>query len=130
VCRSDWVDLENVVTHEAGHFLGLGHSTVQNSTMVANAGLGETTNRSLEVDDEMGICSIYASNPRPACRESDFQPDHGFTPMCGDPITTGEGCAATVVGVGARTQATGGRRAPLATFVLALIALCWSRRRS
>jgi MYXO-CTERM domain-containing protein len=52
-------DLPNVVTHEAGHFLGLAHSDEPNSTMWYDANASDTDKRSLEADDEAGICAIY-----------------------------------------------------------------------
>lgn len=131
-CRADWVDLENVVTHEAGHFLGLGHSLVAGSTMIANAGLGEITNRSLELDDHAGICSIYTTFPTPSCNDTAFQPDHGFTAMCGEPMTSSDGCAATVVGAqrhGTRTRTRNSQLEGLGIFALALTALALVRRR-
>jgi hypothetical protein len=63
------MDVQNTVTHEAGHVLGLGHSlsqycppnvTVANeATMCATASLGETAKRTLAPDDVAGICAIY-----------------------------------------------------------------------
>jgi hypothetical protein len=52
-------DLRNVATHEAGHFLGLSHSDVPNSTMWCDADPQETSKRSLAPDDIQGLCSIY-----------------------------------------------------------------------
>jgi MYXO-CTERM domain-containing protein len=60
-CRgdSDLVDLRNVVTHEAGHFLGLSHSDVESSTMWCDARAGDVNKRSLSADDIAGLCDIY-----------------------------------------------------------------------
>jgi hypothetical protein len=52
-------DLLNVATHEAGHFFGLGHSDVPESTMWCDAAPDETLKRSLAEDDEDGICAVY-----------------------------------------------------------------------
>lgn len=46
----------NVVTHEMGHFLGLGHSQVLGSTMFYALSLGQSQ---LADDDKSGIYSIY-----------------------------------------------------------------------
>lgn len=58
--NDDITDLRNVVTHEAGHFLGLAHSDVEESTMWCDARPGETTKRDLAPDDAAGMCAIYA----------------------------------------------------------------------
>lgn len=53
------MDVQNVVTHEAGHVLGLGHSLVAGATMEASAPNGETSKRTLAQDDVQGVCEIY-----------------------------------------------------------------------
>lgn len=53
------VDLPNVATHEVGHFFGLAHSNVDDSTMACDALPGQTDKRSLAVDDRAGMCAIY-----------------------------------------------------------------------
>ncbi|HEU4383895.1 MAG TPA: matrixin family metalloprotease [Anaeromyxobacteraceae bacterium] len=55
------VDVRNVVTHEAGHVLGLGHSEVSAATMYPSALSGETAKRTLDPDDVAGLCAIYPS---------------------------------------------------------------------
>ncbi len=55
-------DIQNTVTHEVGHVLGLGHSTDPDSTMNANAFPGETGKRSLDADSRQFICDVYPVN--------------------------------------------------------------------
>jgi hypothetical protein len=59
-CGDTMLDLQNTMTHEAGHVLGLGHSTVLGSTMEAEAvrGLAESAKRTLEDDDRTGYCTL------------------------------------------------------------------------
>ena len=60
------IDVANTVTHEAGHFLGLDHSTAPESTMYATAPIRETKKRTLDQDDVNGVCEIYPLDLAPA----------------------------------------------------------------
>lgn len=48
--------LGNVITHEMGHFLGLGHSQVSGSTMFYALSRGQSQ---ISADDKAGVYSIY-----------------------------------------------------------------------
>lgn len=89
-------DLLSVLTHEAGHFLGVGHSDSKGSTMFARYDRGETHQRILSPDDVNAICSIYRPDGTravlndkvtvaPGC---DPTPRGGFTRECEDAPTT------------------------------------------
>jgi hypothetical protein len=52
-------DLQNALTHEVGHFLGLAHSDDPEATMYASAVRGETVKRSLSDDDVAGARALY-----------------------------------------------------------------------
>jgi hypothetical protein len=84
-CPAGSVDLQNVITHEAGHFLGLGHSDDTRATMAARAQVGEIRKRDLADDDRAGLCDIYGELPAQACDAFAFEPDRGFSPMCMPP---------------------------------------------
>ena len=53
------IDVQNTVTHEAGHSLGLDHTDDPRATMYASAPSGQTSKRILGSDDIAGICAIY-----------------------------------------------------------------------
>ncbi len=74
------VDLENVLTHELGHYFGLAHTTVPEATMYASAAAGETIKRDLDADDIAGICAVYPTGS-PA-GECDFTPRGGLVLHC------------------------------------------------
>ena len=58
-CSLAMIDLQNTITHEAGHLLGLGHTNVRGATMEASTDSNrETSKRSLERDDVDGYCSL------------------------------------------------------------------------
>jgi len=57
-CGNDY-DLQNVLTHEFGHFLGLGHSPEDDATMYATAAHCEIAKRDLADDDIAGVETLY-----------------------------------------------------------------------
>jgi hypothetical protein len=70
-CTLQMIDLQNTITHEAGHLLGLGHSPVMGSTMEASTQSNpETTKRTLEADDRAGYCALNLPTP-PTCGGGD-----------------------------------------------------------
>lgn len=67
------VDVRNVLTHEVGHLIGLGHPNGKpDATMWRKARVGEIKKRSLEPDDIDGLCHIYPD-------------DHQTTTSCTQP---------------------------------------------
>lgn len=52
-------DLQNVLTHELGHTLGLGHSARPDAAMYAQTTRGEVSKRSLTDDDDEGVRALY-----------------------------------------------------------------------
>ena len=53
------MDIQNTVTHEAGHSIGLDHTDDPTATMYATAPEGETSKRQLHPDDIRAVCAIY-----------------------------------------------------------------------
>jgi MYXO-CTERM domain-containing protein len=100
-------DLRSIVTHEAGHFIGIGHSGVEEATMFAEADRESVDKRTLAEDDLEAVCAIYppgdldqSCNPSPMgglelnCETNDV----GEPLACDDPASApgdGGGCSAT-----------------------------------
>lgn len=61
-------DVQNTITHELGHALGLDHSKDPEATMYFMAPSGDITKRDLAPDDIEGLCTVYA--PVPATDEA------------------------------------------------------------
>jgi MYXO-CTERM domain-containing protein len=75
-------DLLSVMTHEAGHFLGLAHSADTSAVMYAFYQPGSIT---LQPDDIQGICAIY--------------PPDGTRSTSAGPVTGGQCCNVPVGGL-------------------------------
>lgn len=76
--RGDQAKLLNVVTHEVGHYLGLGHSTDPTAMMY---GYYSPQRAKLSDDDRDGICAAYPPTRGGACAEP--EPQFGFSRYCG-----------------------------------------------
>ncbi|HKQ69750.1 MAG TPA: matrixin family metalloprotease [Polyangiaceae bacterium] len=95
-------DLQSILTHEVGHFLGLAHSQACDApdgrgcpTMDPVYRQGSDDFRSLEADDVAGICTIYPADRN--ATDNSCRPRHGFSSDCG---STGDskGCCTTAPG--------------------------------
>lgn len=69
------VDVQNIMTHEVGHFLGLDHSQMrsyrgdgvpEDATMWALTFPNEIKRRTLDADDEAGVRAIYPADEAPS----------------------------------------------------------------
>ena len=76
-------DLASIVTHEIGHFIGIGHTEVENATMFASADRTSVEKRTLEQDD---IATPSATSTRPTAatwtRRCDATPTGGLELNC------------------------------------------------
>jgi hypothetical protein len=76
-------DLQSIITHEVGHFLGLAHSHIDGATMEARYDRGQTGLRTLEVDDQEGICTIYpTTETRTTDKPGDAKPAKIVADQC------------------------------------------------
>ncbi len=107
------IDIQNTITHEVGHFVGLDHAPENAATMFASAAVGETLKRSLESDDIEGVCSIYPTDARTeACTAP---PPHTKTDDTSD-----DGCCTTAPGSPSRT--------PIYAILAGIGLVIWRRR--
>lgn len=88
-------DLQSIMAHEAGHFLGIAHTQPihADATMFARYEQRKTFMRDLAEDDVCAICAAYPPDRAAAC---DTTPRRGLTLECGggDPATESKGgCA-------------------------------------
>jgi hypothetical protein len=128
-------DLRSIVTHEAGHFLGLAHSPDAAAIMFARYHADAVA---LTPDDTSGICSIYASDGTRITTAGPTAPGpcdatarHGFSADCGslhpnppppaDITPSGGGCG---------LARWAGRFSPSSAVLLVLFALVRRRTRT
>lgn len=57
--------IEDIATHEFGHALGLGHSTIHGATMYPSVSSCNTSNRTLDADDVAGVQWLYPPQATP-----------------------------------------------------------------
>lgn len=83
-------DLQAIMTHEVGHFIGIAHSPNPSAVMFASYSPGDTAQRTLHPDDVEAVCAIYPSTSTAACNTI---PRNGYDPNC--PKDTGAICNVT-----------------------------------
>lgn len=66
-------DIQNTMTHEIGHLIGLDHVDVLGATMEASAPLGETRKRIIDSGTGLGFCDTYPRGLPPQSCEGQGQ---------------------------------------------------------
>ncbi len=124
-------DLRSIVTHEAGHFIGIGHSEVGEATMFASAERTSVNKRDLATDDINAVCSIYPpGNLDSTC---DATPRGGLQLDCTANECADAACGSNGNGRGRSGGCNAGGSAtdaPWASMLAALLGLTVLRRRS
>jgi len=95
------IDLDAIVTHEAGHFLGLDHTNDTTATMAPGYVPYTTDQRTLALDDERAICASYPEGRETSSQSCD--PYGTYSPECagsGCAIAGGPGAARSGAGTG------------------------------
>jgi hypothetical protein len=118
-------DLQSIVTHEAGHFLGMAHSLDNKATMWPQYSSGTMSFRMLALDDAEGICAVYPAQTAGKC---DYAPRQGFATECGIFPSGGSGHCA-IAGPGPAVQGGGAYRWLGLASAFAAAMLGWRRRR-
>jgi matrixin len=116
-------DVQNTVTHELGHALGLAHSPDPASTMFDVAPLGQTSKRVLDPASKQFVCDVYPpGQPALDCFTGDAGPDgSGGTGGTGGGPSTGGGPGSSAVAHTAQGCSSTAAGAPLLTALLGLV---------
>jgi hypothetical protein len=115
---SEHADLQGIATHEYGHALGLGHSTVSGATMATLSTNHYIPMRTIEADDQAGIQYLYgvAAADKPHIETYALTPGSvtitgsGFDPTANEVWFTravpGDGTPVSVTGVASSAGGT------------------------
>src|SRR5262249_18279867 len=106
-------DIQNTVTHEIGHALGLDHNTSSSSTMFNSATTGDTTKRTVDPGSQQFVCDVYPKGGAPRDCIIDPAPvDLGQAPGCASIPSDSRGLPWEwiAVGLAAAGRALRGRR--------------------
>ncbi len=115
-CEAGTIDLQNVVTHEMGHYFGLAHSEIREATMFCSAETTEVLKRDLDADDVTGLCTMY--------------PSGSFTQSCNRTPIGGLGLSCRPRSCGCRVLGAKSQSSwPVAIFLSATMLALFQRRR-
>jgi hypothetical protein len=101
-------DLQSVVTHALGHFIGLDHSSDPRATVFAGYSMGSTALRTIEADGVAATCAAYPPGRRAMCAPT---PPDGLADVC-----SGDDGSSSLSGAGralSPAPRSGTRAAPL-----------------
>lgn len=79
-------DLQAILTHEVGHFIGIAHSANSDAVMFASYSPGSIAQRKLTDDDIAAVCAIYEPGADTVCN---VEPRGGFSASCDPPEESG-----------------------------------------
>jgi hypothetical protein len=124
-------DLQAIITHEAGHFIGIAHSPDPSAVMFASYAPGSISQRVLTDDDIAAACEIYPPKSGVVCNST---PRGGFTPTCDDPPKSGVCAVGAAVGSSSSLPSDGtsssGSSASIAMLGLGVLAMARLSRRA
>jgi hypothetical protein len=72
-------DLQAIITHEVGHFIGIAHSPDPSAVMFMSYSPGSLSQRKLHADDIEAVCNVYPSTSTTPCNP---EPKNGFSGEC------------------------------------------------
>lgn len=85
-------DLQAIITHEVGHFIGIAHSGDDTAVMAPTYSPGSIAQRKLTPDDIEAVCAIYPPDSGAVC---DPEPRGGLSDSCDAPTDTSSGVCST-----------------------------------
>jgi hypothetical protein len=117
----DYLAVQYVLTHEAGHFFGIDHSSDPRAVMYAQSSASNFLSPpELSDDDRSAICLAYPTDrDAGAC---DFEPEKGYSPVCGGDLEAS--CS-----VGRHPAPGNDERRHVLVPLIALVTLLAARRR-
>lgn len=119
-------DLQSIMVHEIGHFIGFDHAPDLESTMYFSAPTCEIKKRTLTEDDMQGLCTVY---PVGEASNTCFPPSDDYDDVSGasrfrDQCNLDDGCSCR-----SNAHASSSSAWPGLGLLIGLVGLIWWRRR-